>query len=78
MVCRLESLVHGILQKLSIGLKETLIQRADWFTYYDKKKNKQKKQLFETTENKLRWLFLKNNLVIKNNFESVCSNLYEL
>ena len=29
MFCRLESLVRGILQKLSISLKETLIQRAD-------------------------------------------------
>ena len=29
MFCRLESFVRGILQKLSIGLKETLIQRAD-------------------------------------------------
>ena len=29
MFCRLESLVRGILQKLFIGLKETLIQPAD-------------------------------------------------
>ena len=29
MFCRLESIVRGILQKLKISLKETLIQRAD-------------------------------------------------
>ena len=71
--CLLESLVGGILQKLSIGLKETLIQRADWFTYFAKKK-----QVFGATENKSRWLFLKNNLVLKNNVESVRSYVYEL
>ena len=37
-----------------------------------------KKQVFEATENKSRWLFLKNNLILKNNVESVRSNLYEL
>ena len=37
MFCQLESLVRGILQKLSIGLKETLTQCADWFTYFVKK-----------------------------------------
>ena len=76
MFCRLESLVRVILQKISIGLKETLIpfiQRAGWFTYL-KKKN----QVFEATENKSRWLFLKSNLVLKNNVESVRCNLYEL
>ena len=77
MFCRLESLVRVILQKNSIGLKETLIpliQRAGWFTYLKKKKN----QVFEATENKSRWLFLKSNLVLKNNVESVRCNLYEL
>ena len=39
---------------------------------------KKKKQVFEATENKSRWLFLQNNLVLKNNVESVRSNLYEL
>ena len=34
--------------------------------------------MFEATENKLRWLFLKNNLLLKNNVESVRSNLNEL
>ena len=34
--------------------------------------------MFEATENKSRWLFLKNNLVLKNNVESVRSNLNEL
>ena len=38
MFCQLESLVRGILQKISISLKETLIQCADWFTYFVKKK----------------------------------------
>ena len=38
----------------------------------------QKKQVFEAIENKSQWLFLKNNLVLKNNVESVRSNLYEL
>ena len=28
------------LQKLYVSLKETLIQRSDWFTYFVKKKNK--------------------------------------
>ena len=74
MFSRLESFVRGILQKLYISLKETLIQCADWFTYFIKKK----KQVFEATENKSRWLFLQNNLVLKNNVESVRSNLYEL
>ena len=37
-----------------------------------------KKQVFEVTENKSRWLFLKNSLMLKNNVESVRSNLYEL
>ena len=77
MFCRLESLVRVILQKISVGLKETLIpliQRAGWFTYFKKKKN----QVFEATENKSRWLFLKSNLVLKNNVESVRCNLYEL
>ena len=37
MFCRLKSFVRGILQTLSIGLKETLIQRADWSTYLAKK-----------------------------------------
>ena len=32
MFCRLESFLRGILQKLSISLKETLIQRADCST----------------------------------------------
>ena len=73
MFCQLESLVRGILQKISISLKETLIQCADWFTYFVKKK-----QVFKVTENKSRWLFLKNNLMLKNNVESVRSNLYEL
>ena len=41
-------------------------------------KKKKKKQMFEATENKSRWLFLKNNLVLKNNVESVRSNLNEL
>ena len=35
----------------------------------------QKKQVFEATENKSRWLFPKNNLVLKNNVESVRSML---
>ena len=73
MFCQLESLVRGILQKISISLKETLIQRADWFTYFVKKK-----QVFEAIENKSQWLFLQNKLVLKNNVESVRSNLYEL
>ena len=73
MFCRLESFVRGILQKLKISLKETLIQCADWFAYFVKKK-----QVFEATENKSRWLFLQTNLVLKNNVESVRSNLYEL
>ena len=38
MFSRLESFVRGILQKLYISLKETLIQCADWFTYFVKKK----------------------------------------
>ena len=38
----------------------------------------QKKLVFEVIENKSQWLFLKNNLVLKNNVESVRSNLYEL
>ena len=38
----------------------------------------QKKQVFEATENKSRWLFLKNNLVLKNNVESLRSYVYEL
>ena len=38
MFSRLESFVRGILQKLYISLKETLIQCADWFTYFIKKK----------------------------------------
>ena len=42
MFCRLESFVRGILQKLYVSLKETLIQRSDWFTYFVKKK----KQVF--------------------------------
>ena len=50
MFCQLKSLVRGILQKISISLKETLIQCADWFTYFVKKK-----QVFEVTENKSRW-----------------------
>ena len=77
MFCRLESLVRVILQKISIGLKETLIpliQRGGWFTYLKKKKN----QVFDATEYKSRWLFLKSNLVLKNNVESVRCNLYEL
>ena len=72
MFCQLESLVRGILQKLSIGLKETLTQCADWFTYFVKKAS------FRSNRNKSRWLFLKNNLMLKNNVESVRSNLYEL
>ena len=69
MFCRLESFVRGILQKFSIGLDKTC-----WlFTYFEKKKKK--KQMFEATENKSRWLFLKNNLVLKKNVESVRSNL---
>ena len=75
MFCRLDSFVRGILQKLSLGLKETLIQRADCSRILKKEK---KKQMFEATENKSRWLFLKNNLVLKNNVESVRSNLNEL
>ena len=75
MFCRLESFVRGILQKLSISLKETLIQRADCSRIL---KTEKKKQMFEATENKSRWLFLKNNLVLKNNVESVRSNLNEL
>ena len=39
---------------------------------------KKKKQVFEATENKSRWPFLQTNLVLKNNVESVRSNLYEL
>ena len=74
MFCRLESFVRAILQKLYISLKETLTQRANWFTYFVKKK----KQVFEATENKSRWLFLQNNPVLKNYVESVHSNLYEL
>ena len=74
MFCRLESIVRGILPKLYISLKETLIQCADWFTYFVKKK----KQVFEATENKSRWFILQTNLVLKNNVESVRSNLYEL
>ena len=74
MFCRLESFVRAILQKLYISLKETLTQRANWFTYFVKKK----KQVFEATKNKSRWLFLQNNLVLKNYVESVHSNLYEL
>ena len=38
----------------------------------------QKKQVFEAIENKSRWLFLQNNLVLKKNVESVRRNLYEL
>ena len=38
MFCRLESFVRGILQKTLCQFKETLIQRADWFTYFVKKK----------------------------------------
>ena len=34
--------------------------------------------MFEATENKLRRLFLKNNLLLKNNVESVRSNLNQL
>ena len=76
MFCRLDSFVRGILQKLSIGwTEETLIQRADCSRILKKEK---KKQMFEATENKSRWLFLKNNLVLKNNVESVRSNLNEL
>ena len=78
MFCRLESLVRVILQKISIGLKETLIplmQCAGWFTYLKKKK---KNQVLDATEYKSRWLFLKSNLVLKNNVESVRCNLYEL
>ena len=75
MFCRLESFVRGILQKLSIGLKETLIQRADCSRILKKEK---KKQMFEATENRSRWLFLKNNLVLKNNVESVRRNLNKL
>ena len=37
MFYRLESFVRGILQKCSIGLKETSIQRAYLFTYFAKK-----------------------------------------
>ena len=37
MFYRLESFVRGILQKRSIGLKETSIQRAYLFTYFAKK-----------------------------------------
>ena len=36
MLCQLESLARSILQKLSIGLKESLIQCADWFTHFVK------------------------------------------
>ena len=36
MLCQLESLARGILQKLSIGLKESLIQCADWFIHFVK------------------------------------------
>ena len=42
MFCRLESFVRGILQKLSIGLKETLIQRADCSRILKKEKKKSK------------------------------------
>ena len=38
----------------------------------------QKKQVFEAIENKSRWHFLQNNLVLKKNVESVRRNLYEL
>ena len=37
-------------------------------------KKDKKKQVFEATENKSRWLFLQNNLVFKNNVESIRSN----
>ena len=37
-----------------------------------------KKQVLEATENKSRWLLLKCNLVLKNNVETVRSNLNEL
>ena len=40
MFCRLESFVRGILQKLSIGLKETLIQRTDCSRILKKEKKK--------------------------------------
>ena len=38
---------------------------------------REKKKVFEAVENKSRWLFLQNNLVLKNHVESVQSNLYE-
>ena len=37
-------------------------------------KKDRKNQVFEATENKSRWLFLQNNLVFKNNVESIRSN----
>ena len=46
MFYRLESFVRGILQKRSIGLNETSIQRAYLFTYFAKK------QVFEAIERK--------------------------
>ena len=75
MFCRLESFVRGIFAKTFYRFEETLIQRADCSRILKKEK---KKQMFEATENKSRWLFLKNNLVLKNNVESVRSNLNEL
>ena len=41
-------------------------------------KKKKKNQVLDATEYKSRWLFLKSNLVLKNNVESVRCNLYEL
>ena len=41
MFCRLDSFVRGILQKLSIGLKETLIQSADCSRILNKEKKKE-------------------------------------
>ena len=43
MFYRLESFVRGILQKRSIGLKETSIQRAYSFMYFAKKSKSSKR-----------------------------------
>ena len=73
MFCRLESFVRGILQKTLYQFERNL-DTVCWLIYLFCKK----KQVFEATENKSRWLFLQTNLVLKNNVESVSSNLYEL
>ena len=76
MFCRLESLVRVILQKIFYRFERNLdtLDTTCWLIHVLKKKN----QVFDATEYKSRWLFLKSNLVLKNNVESVRCNLYEL